>query len=153
MGQRFVSCMLILSAATLWPSGAHGQSSDLVGTWEGSIRGPGPVQAVSVTIRIDDEGAFTGTADIPGQGAQLRPLINIEVRDQYVSFQGRRGSRQSPLRRRGFRGRQNLLREISPRPARPFPFRSPSGRKRRKVRRATPPGWRECGTEHSTPAH
>ena len=87
MGQRFVSCMLILAAATLWPSGAHGQSSNLVGTWEGSIRGPGTVQAVSVTIRIDGEGAFAGTADIPGQGAQLRPLINIEVRDQYVSFQ------------------------------------------------------------------
>ena len=87
MHHRFVSCMLILAAATLWPSGVHGQSSDLVGTWEGSIRGPGSVQAVSVAIRIDGEGAFTGTADIPGQGAQLRPLINIDVRDQYVSFQ------------------------------------------------------------------
>ncbi len=87
MRQRYVSCTLVLAAAMLWPSGVRGQSSDLVGTWEGSIRGPGSVQAVSVTIRIDGEGAFTGTADIPGQGAQLRPLINIDVRDQYVSFQ------------------------------------------------------------------
>ena len=87
MGQRFASCMLILAAAVLWPSGAHGQSSDLAGTWEGNIRGPGTMQAVSVTIRIDGEGAFTGTADIPSQDAQIRPLINIEVRDQYVSFQ------------------------------------------------------------------
>ncbi len=87
MRQGFLSCILVLAAAVLWPSIVRGQSSDLVGTWEGSIRGPGSVQAVSVTIRIDGEGEFTGTADIPGQGAQLRPLINIDVRDQYVSFQ------------------------------------------------------------------
>lgn len=78
--------MLILVVATLWLSGAYGQDLDLAGTWEGSIRRPSLVQVASVTIRIDSDGALTGTADIPDQGAQLRPLIDIDVRDQYVSF-------------------------------------------------------------------
>lgn len=85
---RLIQYALVFFVATLEPVIIHGQSSDLAGNWEGNISQPGSVQAVSISIEMGKDGSFKGTADLPGQygGDQLRPLINIDVRDQYVSF-------------------------------------------------------------------
>ena len=87
MLRRFILLSPLLIAAGLWPIGALGQSrTELVGSWEGSIRMQGTDQAVTLVIE-DDDGELTGVIDIPDQDAVLRRVASIQIRDQYFSFE------------------------------------------------------------------
>ena len=87
MLRRFVSLSALLIAVAAIPIGAGAQSqAEFVGSWEGIIQMQGMEQAVTLVIE-DDDGELTGVIDIPEQDAVLRRLANIQIRDQYFSFE------------------------------------------------------------------
>ncbi len=87
MLRRFTLLSPLLIVAGLWPIGALGQSrTELVGSWEGSIRMQGVDQAVTLVVE-DDDGELVGVIDIPDQDAVLRRVASIQIRDQYFSFE------------------------------------------------------------------
>ncbi len=88
MNNRFISRAMMLTAAALLPLTAVGQDQpELVGVWEGNIRMPASEQAVTLTIEAADGRELTGTINIPAQGEEPLSLGDIEIRDQYVSFE------------------------------------------------------------------
>ena len=48
---------------------------------------PASEQAVTLTIEAADGRELTGTINIPAQGEEPLSLGDIEIRDQYVSFE------------------------------------------------------------------
>jgi hypothetical protein len=77
-----VAASVALSIATL-PSAA--QTHDAVGRWEGSIEAPGEPLVVKVDLEQAD-GAWSGTIDIPAQGASDLPLSDVTVDGATVQF-------------------------------------------------------------------
>lgn len=57
---------------------------EFYGHWEGSIALPGAALAVLVDLNYD--GAWSGTADIPVQGAKGLPLTRIRIADAGIEF-------------------------------------------------------------------
>ena len=56
------------------------------GTWEGSVSVPGSELKIAVTLRQVSGAAWSGTIDIPAQGARDMPLGNVTVAGSDVSF-------------------------------------------------------------------
>jgi CubicO group peptidase (beta-lactamase class C family) len=56
------------------------------GTWEGSVSVPGSELKIAVTLRQVRGAAWSGTIDIPAQGARDMPLGNVTVAGSDVSF-------------------------------------------------------------------
>lgn len=66
--------------------GAQAPSPSLVGQWAGQISlPPGPL-AIAVALAVDAAGAWSGTIDIPAQGANGIGLSNIVVANRDVRF-------------------------------------------------------------------
>ena len=71
-----VPVALVSVLATVMPLAA--QAVDAAGHWEGSIETPGQALVVMVDL-AEDDGAWTGTIDIPAQGANGLPLSDVSV--------------------------------------------------------------------------
>src|SRR5215467_2890982 len=72
-------CLTISQAAV-------GQSSSIVGHWEGTIQAPGNAIAISVDFGQKSGGALAATISIPAQGARDMPLANVAVSGSDVAF-------------------------------------------------------------------
>ena len=69
----------VLTIAVLVHAGVSAQAQDEVaGVWHGEIKIPGQPLAVKIVLNHTDTD-WTGTIDIPAQGAKDLPLININV--------------------------------------------------------------------------
>lgn len=58
----------------------------VVGAWAGAISLPPGPMAIAVSLTADAAGVWSGTIDIPAQGARGLPLGNISVKGRDVSF-------------------------------------------------------------------
>jgi hypothetical protein len=88
MNFRLISRAIMLVTVVFLPITAVGQDQpELVGTWEGSIRTPGSERVVTMKIEVTGGRDLTGTILMPAQGEGSHSLGEIEVRDQYVSFE------------------------------------------------------------------
>ena len=65
---------------------AAAQPVSPAGTWEGSVSVPGSELKIAVTLRQVSGAAWSGTIDIPAQGARDMPLGNVTVAGSDVSF-------------------------------------------------------------------
>lgn len=70
---------LVVIAAVVSLSASHAENR-VTGHWEGQIEIPGQPIAVKIDITIND-GDWTGTIDIPTQGAKGLPLSDIHVEE------------------------------------------------------------------------
>ncbi|MXX76864.1 MAG: alpha/beta hydrolase [Holophagales bacterium] len=61
------------------------QTLDAAGHWEGSIEAPGQPLVVMVDL-AETDGAWSGTIDIPAQGAVDLPLSGVAVKGETVRF-------------------------------------------------------------------
>ncbi len=61
------------------------QTLDVAGHWEGSIEAPGQPLVVMVDL-AETDGAWSGTIDIPAQGAVDLPLSGVAVEGETVRF-------------------------------------------------------------------
>ena len=69
----------VLTIAILVHAGVSAQAQDeIAGVWHGEIEIPGQPLAVKIVLNHTDTD-WTGTIDIPAQGAKDLPLININV--------------------------------------------------------------------------
>ena len=69
----------VLTIAVLVHAGVSAQAQDEVaGVWHGEIKIPGQPLAIKIVLNHTDTD-WTGTIDIPAQGAKDLPLININV--------------------------------------------------------------------------
>jgi CubicO group peptidase (beta-lactamase class C family) len=59
---------------------------DAAGHWEGAIRLPGAQLAVLVDLARGEAGAWSGTIDIPAQGAKALPLADLTIDARNVGF-------------------------------------------------------------------
>ena len=55
-------------------------------TWSGAIEPPGGRLAIVVRLRTAPDGSWSGTIDIPQQGARAVPLTDVVVNPPAVSF-------------------------------------------------------------------
>jgi hypothetical protein len=76
--------LLALLATTLLSTAAFG--ADPSGRWTGAIEMPGAGLAIAVTLQSADGAAWSGTIDIPGQRIAGRPLANVIVEGERVTF-------------------------------------------------------------------
>ncbi len=74
-------CLVVLSLTL----GTAAASSDVSGHWEGAIELPGTTLTVLVDLVFAD-GAWSGTTDIPMQGAKGLPLVNVHAAGDSLSF-------------------------------------------------------------------
>jgi pimeloyl-ACP methyl ester carboxylesterase len=81
---------LLIAAAMLGaaiPASAQTTGAGAEGKWSGHIAlPPGPL-AISVVLARDEAGAWSGTIDIPAQGARGLKLAHVTVGDPAVSFE------------------------------------------------------------------
>jgi hypothetical protein len=76
-----------ISLAIAIPASAQTPGASAAGTWSGHIAlPPGPL-AISVVLARDEAGAWSGTIDIPAQGARGLTLAHVTVGDPAVSFE------------------------------------------------------------------
>ncbi len=136
IAETAVPVALIAVLATVMPLAA--QTVDAAGHWEGSIETPGQELVVMVDL-AETDGAWTGTIDIPAQGANGLPLSDVSVDGETVRFtiQGVPGEptfegtlavgeiagefRQGPARLPFRLGREAVEVEAPPRPQEPKP--------------------------------
>jgi pimeloyl-ACP methyl ester carboxylesterase len=81
--------MLILLAGAMLASGsllAAGEAAGVAGYWDGAIEIPGMQLGIRVHLERDELGAWSGTIDIPMQGAKGLPLADTAVGDSTVAF-------------------------------------------------------------------
>ena len=77
--------------ATMWAvvfalvASSSDAAVDLSGDWEGAIQTPGGALSIVLTF-AEQEGAWSGTIDIPQQGIQDRALSPVAVRGDSVLF-------------------------------------------------------------------
>ncbi len=65
--------------------GLAAQTATAAGHWEGAIEAPGQPLVVAVDLEESD-GAWSGTIDIPAQGADDLPLAGVQVDGETVRF-------------------------------------------------------------------
>lgn len=80
-------CLVVLTLLSLvWPAGARAQGqSDMTGHWEGTIQIPGTPLGIIVDLKSEG-GAWSGTVEIPLQGAQGLPLTAFDVQGNKIKF-------------------------------------------------------------------
>jgi hypothetical protein len=76
--------VFLLALAASLPAGALADER-FVGHWEGEIQTPGQALAVKVDLALDG-GVWSGTIDIPAQGAKGLALGGLEVAGDRVTF-------------------------------------------------------------------
>ena len=76
----------VLAAAPAHQSQAAAQTAGPAGRWEGVISPPGTELKIALTLKPAAAGMFTGTIDIPAQGARNLPLANVRVDGSNVTF-------------------------------------------------------------------
>jgi CubicO group peptidase (beta-lactamase class C family) len=76
---------LLLMPAALVPGRASAQTSAAAGRWEGAISVPGAELQIVLTL-VAPGSAWSGTIDIPAQGAADLPLGKVAVEGSAVSF-------------------------------------------------------------------
>ena len=69
----------VLAAAPAHQSQVAAQTAGPAGRWEGVISPPGTELKIALTLKPASGGKFTGTIDIPAQGARDLPLANVRV--------------------------------------------------------------------------
>jgi CubicO group peptidase (beta-lactamase class C family) len=86
MNTRFpVRSLCIIIFVLLSLSQASAQSPDIAGRWQGAIELPG--QKLDLTIELKrSDGTWSGTIDIPAQGAKGLPLEKITIAMPKVAF-------------------------------------------------------------------
>jgi pimeloyl-ACP methyl ester carboxylesterase len=88
MKRRVWTLMLLLSIAAM-PTVAQAQAatpaSDYTGHWEGAIEIPGMKMTIQVDLAFSED-AWSGTIDIPQQGAAGIALTAIETNDAGIAF-------------------------------------------------------------------
>ena len=116
---RWSGMLVVMSALLVCAPQARGQNP-AAATWEGAILIPNAPLEVSITLRAEGDG-WTGTIDIPAQGARGLPLGNIVVDGEDVSFviQGVPGN---PSFRAAVSGDENYLVGEFSQGAATFPF-------------------------------
>lgn len=81
--RTIIAC--VISVAVLLP-GAGASASSFAGYWDGSVKLPGMALDIHVHLTQGEDGAWSGTIDIPMQGAKDIPLSNITVAGGAISF-------------------------------------------------------------------
>src|SRR5262245_25306858 len=84
MNMTRVLCVLL--ALSLYALSTAAQNRSAAGTWDGSIATPGVELRVIVSLQQKEDRSWSGTVDIPMQGAKALPLTNIIVEGASVSF-------------------------------------------------------------------
>lgn len=77
---------LLLRALTLPPHARAADPASVAGHWEGGIELPGATLGVLVDLTLGADGAWTGTIDIPMQGAKGLKLDEISVLPDTIRF-------------------------------------------------------------------
>jgi CubicO group peptidase (beta-lactamase class C family) len=77
---------LWVTALTVATGPAAAQSAGPAGRWEGAISLPGAELKIALTLEPAAGGAWSGTIDIPAQGARDLPIGNVRVDGPNVSF-------------------------------------------------------------------
>ena len=87
LGRSMKGCMVTtLAAFAIGPSGASAQDSSVVGTWRGTlVAGP---QQLEIVFHLDltEDGALTGSMDVPAQGATGIPLTTVSLEERTLSL-------------------------------------------------------------------
>lgn len=84
--RMFIATTAVVLLTSLLTLGAlSAQTADVAGHWEGSIETPGQPLVVQVDLEETD-GAWSGTIDIPVQGADDLPLSDVSVDGDAVRF-------------------------------------------------------------------
>jgi pimeloyl-ACP methyl ester carboxylesterase len=78
-------CLLVVAVLVGSSLPATADESAVAGYWDGSIALPGTALGIRVHFALED-GAWTGTIDIPMQGARGLPLDNIVVSGDSITF-------------------------------------------------------------------
>src|SRR5215831_12318960 len=79
--------LCVLLALSLYALSTAAQNRTAVGTWDGTIATPGVELRVIVSLQQKEDRSWSGTVDIPMQGAKALPLTNITtVEGASVSF-------------------------------------------------------------------
>ena len=73
-------------AVALLVPGAVADASSFAGYWDGTIELPGTRLDIRVHLIEGEDGAWSGTIDIPMQGAKGLPLSNIAVAGDSITF-------------------------------------------------------------------
>ncbi|MEM1205704.1 MAG: serine hydrolase [Acidobacteriota bacterium] len=88
--RRLVIALLLAAAAASAASAASAGGADaapqLAGTWKGTIEIPTSPLEVIVRLTRGDDGAWSGSIDIPAQGARGLPLEGIDIGGDAAAF-------------------------------------------------------------------
>jgi hypothetical protein len=77
---------MIVSVLVLATIAGIAQAGSLAGTWTGAIETPAVRLGIVVRFQAGDNGIWTGTMDIPQQGAKGVRLVDVSVNAPNVSF-------------------------------------------------------------------
>lgn len=77
---------LAVAGIALAAGAAHAGESAFAGYWDGAIMLPGMSLGIRVHLEQDDTGAWSGTIDIPMQGAKDLALAGIAARGDSLTF-------------------------------------------------------------------
>ena len=83
---RIAKIFLFLCFVGCLSNAAVGQGRTAAGLWDGSVNTPGVPLQVVVSLQQKDDRSWSGTIDIPMQGAKGLPLGNIAVDGASVAF-------------------------------------------------------------------
>jgi len=78
--------LCVLLALSLYALSTAAQNRTAAGTWDGTIATPGVELRVIVSLQQKEDRTWSGTVDIPMQGAKALSLTNITVEGASVSF-------------------------------------------------------------------
>lgn len=84
---RLIFAVLVLAmvAMPIWAAAAE-EGTDLIGTWAGALEIPGAELEMVFHITSDEDGMWTGTLDVPAQGAMGIPISQVSYQDGEVVF-------------------------------------------------------------------
>ena len=78
--------LCVLLPLSLYALSTAAQNRTAAGTWDGTIATPGVELRVIVSLQQNEDRTWSGTVDIPMQGAKALSLTNITVEGASVSF-------------------------------------------------------------------
>jgi uncharacterized damage-inducible protein DinB len=79
--------MFLTVSILFWSPLTWAQSqANAAGHWEGSINLPGRELVIAVDLERDQDGTWSATMDLPAQGFQYFPLMDVTVEGSTISF-------------------------------------------------------------------
>ncbi len=78
-----LAALLILGAAAL---GAESPTDWPAGAWKGTLQAGGQQMEIVYHLTVDADGAWTGSMDVPAQGAVGLPLQSVEISDPSITI-------------------------------------------------------------------